>query len=441
MTKKNRERLFQLFQKNINNLIYLKGGESAYRYGTDFEYPFRQESNFLYLTGVQEPGFHVIFDLSDQTWLLVLPRRGASYAVWHGYVLSENYYYEHFKPSRCIYDDQLESYFARRSPDVVYCLNGEVPQYFSKYSFQINTETLPEAMAYCRSVKSDAELDKMRTASNLASEAHIASMKAVKPGMMEYEVKAVFDYENIKKGALHAPYNGIFASGKSSAILHYVDNNRQIKDGDLLLIDAGSEFQGYAADITRTFPANGTFSKDQAELYDIALQALNEAIAGTRPGVKMEDLHLHAATVITEGLKSAGYLRGSVQDMMKENVFALFFPHGLGHFLGLDTHDVGGYLKGTDKIDRPGLEFLRARRTLDEGMVITIEPGIYFIPALLHPAFENKSQKDFLCINKIKEMMHFGGIRIEDNLIVTKDGSENLTKVPKSRKDIEAAMK
>lgn len=440
MTELNRERLFRLFKENNNNVIYLKGGDTASRYDTDYEYPFRQESNFLYLTGVQEPGFHAVFDLKDKTWILVLPRRGASYAVWHGYVMSENYYYEQFGPVRCIYDDQLTSYFSKRKPDTVYCLEKGTPVLTDDNDLHIDTETLPEAMAYCRSVKSETELRKMRTSSELGSEAHIACMKAIKPGMMEYELKAVFEYENVKKGALHQPYNGIFASGKSSAILHYVENNRKIKDGDLFLVDAGSEFEGYASDITRTYPANGMFTKTQSQIYDIVLQALNETIAGAMPGVKMEDLHLHAATVILQGLKSSGYLKGDVQDMMKQNIFALFFPHGLGHFLGLDTHDVGGYLKGVAKIERPGLQFLRTRRTLDTGMVITIEPGIYFIPALLRPAFENKTQKEFLCINKLKDMMDFGGIRIEDNLVITKNGTENLTKVPKSRKDIEAVM-
>jgi len=441
MQSANRKKLFSLFEKDKRAYIYLKGGTVLHRYNTDFEYPFRQESNFLYLTGVDEPDFHLILDIQEEKYNLVIPRRDAKYAVWHGYVKPENFYYEQFKPDRILYNDQIESFFARRKPEIVYCINQSDTQLLTNLGIKTDLEALREALAYTRSIKNDTELDYLRNASQIASEAHIACMKAIKPGMMEYEVKAVYDYENTKRGALHAPYNGIHAGGASAAILHYTENNRQLADGALYLIDAGAEYKGYAADITRTYPVNGTYSPLQADIYDIALQALNENILAARPGVKMEDLHLHACRVVVEGLKNIGILRGNVDDMMEQNIFALFFPHGLGHFLGLDTHDVGGYLKGVDPIDRPGLRFLRARRTLEKGMVVTIEPGIYFIPALLKPAFEDQFKKNFLNINALKSLMDFGGIRIEDNIAITDEGNENLTHVPKSRVEIESLMK
>jgi Xaa-Pro dipeptidase len=437
----NRNKLFSLFEKDKHAYIFLKGGTVMHRYDTDFEYSFRQESNFLYLTGIDEPDFHVILDIREEKYNLVIPRRDSKYAVWHGYVKPESYYHEHFSPDRILYNDQLESFFSRRKPEIVYCLNEKDAELIKSLGLETDLNALREALAYCRSIKNDTELDYLRRASDIASQAHKACMKTVKPGMMEYEVKALYDFENIKRGALHAPYNGIHASGASSAILHYTENNRQLKDGALYLIDAGAEYKGYAADITRTYPVNGTFTTLQGDVYDIALQALNENILAARPGVKMEDLHLHACKVILEGLKSIGILRGNIDDMMEQNIFALFFPHGLGHFLGLDTHDVGGYLKGVDPIDRPGLRFLRARRTLELGMVVTIEPGIYFIPSLLKPSFEDKYKKDFLNINALKSMMDFGGIRVEDNIAITQEGCENLTDVPKKRTDIEAFMR
>jgi len=155
----------------------------------------------------------------------------------------------------------------------------------------------------------------------------------------------------------------------------------------------------------------------------------------------MEDLHIQAARIMMQGLKDYGLLKGSIDDLMENDVFALFFPHGLGHFLGLDTHDVGGYPKGVERIDRPGIKYLRTRRNLQPGMVITIEPGIYFIPALLKPALEDKETSQFLNGSKLKEMFDFGGVRIEDNLIITDDGYENLTDVPKERAEIEQVMK
>lgn len=436
----NRNKLFEVFQTGRDALIYIKGGKAAHRYDTDFEYAFRQESNFLYLTGIHEPDFHAVLDLYDTSYTLVIPRRDSKYAVWMGYVKPSEHYSETFRPDRVIYDDQMDEYLIRRNPGLVYVLGQDEAEYAESAGLKTDTKTLGEALSYCRCIKTEAEIEKMRKASKIASDAHVACMKAAKPGMHEYELKAVFEHHNLNNGLLHQPYNGIFAGGKNGAILHYVENNRPIPDGSLVLIDAGSEFEGYAADITRVFPISGKFTGIQADLYDTVLNALNECVAGVSPGVKMEDLHLHASKIILEGLKSCGIVDGNVQDMLDQNIFALFFPHGLGHFLGLDTHDVGGYPKGVERIDRPGLRFLRARRTLEKGMVVTIEPGVYFIPALLGPALQDRNQKRYLNADKINGLMEFGGIRIEDNIVITETGHENLTKAPKSRKDIEALM-
>jgi Xaa-Pro dipeptidase len=155
----------------------------------------------------------------------------------------------------------------------------------------------------------------------------------------------------------------------------------------------------------------------------------------------MEDLHLLAARTMLEGLKDLNIVKGNIDDMMTENIFALFFPHGLGHFLGLDTHDVGGYPKGVDRIDRPGIKFLRARRELQPGMVITIEPGIYFVPAVLEPAISDPEKNQFLNTDKVESLLNFGGVRIEDDIIVTEDGIDNMTSVPKEVDEIEQLMK
>lgn len=154
----------------------------------------------------------------------------------------------------------------------------------------------------------------------------------------------------------------------------------------------------------------------------------------------MEDLHMMAAKIMMEGLKELNIIKGDINEIMENNIFALFFPHGLGHFLGLDTHDVGGYPKGVDRIDRPGIKFLRARRELQAGMVITIEPGIYFVPAVLEPAMENPEKVKYLNVEKVKSLLNFGGVRIEDDIAVTEDGYENLTNVPKEISEIESLM-
>lgn len=440
--KIHREKLLSLFEENQEGVIYLKGSEIMYRYGTDFEFPFRQESNFWYLTGVNEPDYHAVIDIRSGEFHLFAPKRDAQFAVWHGRIKNESEIKELYNPDFLHVDNELLTLLNNRKPEVIYCLDEEQAEFVEDLNreFTVDTETLTDAITYCRSIKTDFELDCMREAARVNNIAHLEVMKALKPGMNEYETKAIFDFHQKKNGLLQPAYSGIHAGGVNSAILHYTENNRLINNGELYLIDAGYEYNGYASDVTRTYPANGRFAGDQAAIYQVCLDALNRTIEAVAPGVKMEELHLAACRIILHGLKEIGIVQGSIEEMMKKNIFALFFPHGLGHFLGLDTHDVGGYPKGVERIDRPGIRFLRVRRELMPGMVITIEPGIYFIPALLKPAFENSEQAHYLNREKIESLYNFGGIRIEDNLIITETGYENLTEVPKEIKEIEEIM-
>ena len=440
--KIHREKLLSLFEENQEGLIYLRGAEIMYRYGTDYEFPFRQESNFWYLTGVNEPDYHAVIDIKSGEFHLFSPKRDAQFAVWHGRIKENAEIEELYKPDHLHLDNELLTVLNNRKPEIIYCLDEEQAEFIEDLNreFSVDTETLADAITYCRSIKTEYELNCMREAARVNNTAHIEVMKALKPGMNEYEAKALFDFHQKKHGLLQPAYSGIHAGGVNNAILHYTENNQPIKDGDLFLIDAGYEYNGYASDVTRTFPANGRFTGEQAAIYQVCLDALNKTIDAVAPGVKMEELHLAACRIILHGLKDIGIVKGDIESMMEENMFALFFPHGLGHFLGLDTHDVGGYPKGVDRIDRPGIRFLRVRRELMPGMVITIEPGIYFIPALLKPALENATQARFLNREKIESLYNFGGIRIEDNLVITEDGFENLTDVPKEIKDIEEIM-
>jgi len=436
------EKLFSLFDDNQNGAVYIQGADTMYRYGTDYEFPFRQESNFWYLTGANEADCALILDLKTEEYHLFVPHRDAQYAVWHGYVKTKEQYQEEYKPDHLHYANDILSVLKKLAPETVYCLNEEQAEFVEDLNrgFIVDTETLADALTYCRVIKTDWELDQMREACRVNNEAYLAAMKSIKPGMNEYEIKAVFHQVQLSHGLLQDAYNGIFASGVNASILHYVENNSEISDGDLFLMDAGFECNGYASDYTRTFPANGKFTEIQAGIYQAVLNAHTEVIESIRPGVKMEDLHLMAARIMMGGLKHLGIIKGEIDDIMEENIFALFFPHGLGHFLGLDTHDVGGYPKGVERIDRPGIKFLRARRELQAGMVITIEPGIYFVPAVLESAMEDPEKAKYLNIEKVKSLLNFGGVRVEDNIAVTENGFENLTNVPKEISEIEALM-
>lgn len=437
-----RDKLFSLLDDEESAIVYMKGADLMYRYDTDYEFPFRQESNFWYLTGVNEPDFHLVLDLKNQDYHLFAPNRDAQYAVWHGRVKTKDQLQDEYQPDHLHYEGKLPQVIKNIDPDKIYCLNQEQSEFIEQFERElpIDLDTLEDALTHCRVFKTGWELDQMREAARVNNIAHRAVLNALEPGKYEHEMKAVFDYHQIKNGLTQDAYNGIFAAGKNSAILHYVENNREIKDGDLFLIDAGFESNGYASDFTRTYPANGEFTDGQAKIYEAVLEAQKQVIGAAEPDVKMEELHILAARVMMQGLKDADIVSGSIDDLMEKDIFALFFPHGLGHFLGLDTHDVGGYPKGVERIDRPGIKYLRMRRTLQPGMVLTIEPGLYFVPALLKPALEDEEKSQFLNASKLNEMMDFGGVRIEDNIIVTDEGCENLTDVPKERIDIEKEM-
>lgn len=437
-----REKLFSLFDDNQNGVVFIQGADTMYRYSTDYEFPFRQESNFWYLTGANEADCALILDLKKEEYHLFVPKRDAQYAVWHGYVKTLEQYQKEYNPDHLHYSNELLKVLNELKPDTVYCLDEEQAEFIEDLDrgFEVETETLVDALTYCRVLKTDWELDQMREACRVNDLAYTTVMKSIKPGMYEYELKAIFSKVNLENGLLLDAYNGIFASGVNASILHYVENTSEINDGDLFLMDAGFECNGYAADYTRTFPANGKFNETQAGIYQAVLNAQNQVIEAIKPGVKMEDLHMLAARVMMQGLLDLGVLKGSLDEIMEENIFALFFPHGLGHFLGLDTHDVGGYPKGVDRIDRPGIKFLRARRELLPGMVITIEPGLYFVPAVLEPAIEDPSKAKYLDVERVKSLMNFGGVRIEDDVVVTETGYENLTNVPKEIADIEKLM-
>lgn len=443
MHNQHREKLFSLFDDNQNGVVFIQGAEIMYRYDTDYEFPFRQESNFWYLTGVNEAECSLVLDLKKEEYHLFVPERDAQYAVWHGYVKTKEQYQEEYQPDHLHYRNDILKVLNELKPETVYCIDDEQAEFVEDLNrgFNVETEALVDALTYCRVLKTDWELDQLREACRVNDLAYLEVMKSIKPGMYEYEMKAIFNKVQIENGLMQDAYNGIFASGVNASILHYVVNNSKIKDGDLFLMDSGFGCNGYASDYTRTFPANGKYTDIQKGIYNSVLAGMDKVLDSIKPGVKMEDLHLLAARTMMEGLKDMGVVKGNVDDMMEENIFALFFPHGLGHFLGLDTHDVGGYPKGVDRIERPGIKFLRARRELLPGMVVTIEPGIYFVPAVLEPAIADPEKNQFLNTEKVESLLGFGGVRIEDDIIVTEDGMENMTNVPKEVTEIEDLMK
>ncbi|TKB47711.1 Xaa-Pro aminopeptidase [Thalassotalea mangrovi] len=270
-------------------------------------------------------------------------------------------------------------------------------------------------LAEMRLIKSAAELDIMRSANQISGNAHQRAMKFCQPGKFEYQVEAEILHEFASNGARTAAYGSIVGGGENATILHYTDNQDVLLDGELLLIDAGAELCGYAADITRTFPVNGKFSEEQATLYNLVLESQIAAINTIKPGSNFALANDAANEVLTRGLHQLGILKGDLEQLIADNACKQYFIHGLGHWLGLDVHDVGDYQMDENR---------RQLRPFEPGMVMTIEPGIYI-----------DAEAD------VDERWKGIGIRIEDNILVTEDGHENLTvNAPKTIADIEALM-
>jgi Xaa-Pro aminopeptidase len=262
-------------------------------------------------------------------------------------------------------------------------------------------------------IKSPDELEIMQTAADIAAEAHCEAMKAARPGMPEYQIEALIEQIFRRRGAAGPAYTSIVGAGANATVLHYINNDGELRDGDLLLIDAGAEYKGYASDITRTFPINGRYTQAQREIYDLVLKAQMQCVEMVRPGVTHEQLKNHSIEVLTEGMVELGLLKGEPEELIKEKKHEQFYMHGLGHMLGIDVHDVGRYYNGQES------------RALEPGVVMTVEPGIYIAP----------DTKD------IPEKYLGIGLRIEDDVLCTANGPRVLTnKVPKQPEEIEELM-
>lgn len=261
--------------------------------------------------------------------------------------------------------------------------------------------------------KGPEELEVLRHAADITARAHVEAMRLGRPGTSEAELEAAVDYAFRRLGGSGPGYNSIVGAGQNATILHYIDGRDLINAGELVLVDAGCELGGYTADVTRTFPADGTFTAAQREVYELVLKAQVSAIALVRPGVTIDQLHQHCVRVLTEGLLALGLLSGSREERIADGSYRRFFPHGTSHWLGLDVHDAGAYTSGG------------AARPLAPGMVITVEPGLY-LPAA----------------TDIPEPLRGLGVRIEDDVLVTADGCEVLTAAcPKTVEEIEAACR
>jgi Xaa-Pro aminopeptidase len=398
----------------------------------DADYPYRPDSDFHYLTGFPEPEAVAVLipGRKQAEYVLFCRERDMEKETWNGLRAGQEGACATYGADDSFPIGDLNDILPRmieQSERVFYAMgcNHELDKQMSEWISTIRNQgragvhgpiefvALDHYLHDMRLYKSRSEIKAMRTAAKISAKAHKRAMQYCRPGLMEWQVEAELVHECAKNGGRYQAYTPIVGGGANGCILHYVENSAELKSGDLLLIDAGCEYDYYASDITRTFPINGTFSPEQRALYELVLKSQAAAIEKVRPGNHWNDPHDAVVKVITKGLVELGILKGRVSTLIKNEAYKPFYMHRAGHWLGMDVHDVGDY-----KIDGKW-------RLLEPGMVLTVEPGIYI------PAGAKGVAKKWWNI----------GIRIEDDLLVTKDGYDILSKdVPKTVEEIEALM-
>jgi Xaa-Pro aminopeptidase len=427
--KERRRRLMRSMKKNS---IAIVASAPAVVRNRDVEYPFRQHSDFHYLTGFHEPEAVLVLipDRKEGPYILFCRPFDPEKAIWTGrHAGLEGAVDDHGADSAYSIETlELELPHLLRNRDQVYfavgqdadldeavfgavrTLRGEARSGGHPPGTFTDIEPLIHEM---RLIKSAHEIEVMRKAAEVSVLGHLRAMRATQQGLHEYDIEAEIAHEFARNGMRNLAYPSIVAGGANACVLHYTENDHPLQDGDLLLIDAGAEYQNYAADITRTFPVNGRFSPAQRALYDLVLEAQLAAIEEVRPGKPWNAPHDAAVKVLTQGLVRLGLLQGKPASLIRSGAYRRFYMHRTGHWLGMDVHDVGAY------------QIQGKWRPFEPGMVLTVEPGLYVAPDAedVDPAFRGI------------------GIRIEDDVLVTPEGHDILTRgLPKAAEEIENLM-
>jgi len=398
----------------------------------DTEYHYRQDSDFLYLSGFEEPDSVLVLipGRAHGAYVLFVRERNREREIWDGYRAGPEGACSDYEADDAFPIDDIDDILPGllEGKQRVYYAMGKDSEFDQRVMGWVNSIRakvrsgatppgefldLSHFLNDLRLFKSSAELRVMTEAAEISARAHVRAMKAAGAGVMEYQLEAEILHEFNMSGARFPAYNSIVGGGKNGCILHYIENSAALKNGDLVLIDAGCELDYYAADITRTFPVNGKFSAEQKALYEICLSAQLAAIEVAKPGNHWNDPHETTVRVITQGLIDIGLLEGELAQLIESEAYKEFYMHRAGHWLGMDVHDVGDYKVGGEW------------RVLEPGMVMTVEPGIYVAP-------DNE---------RVAKKWRGIGIRIEDDVVITKDGNRVLSAgVPKTVSEIEALM-
>jgi len=426
------ERRSELSKKVLDDSAIIVASSPVKSRISDTDYLYRQDSNFYYLSGYEEPESILLIRpyAKKDNFIIFCRDRDPLKEQWDGFRSGQTGAVQDFGADKSLSISSIDSLM----PDL---LAGAKNIYYSMSSpcgldkriniwvdqIRLNTRagaeppqnllSLDSIIHEMRLLKSDEEIEVMKQAAEITTEAHIRAMKAVKPGMFEYQLEAEYLYAFNKNGARAPAYNSIVGGGNNACILHYVENNSELKDGDVVLVDAGCEYKYYASDVTRTFPVNGSFTEEQKQIYSVVLEAHKQSMDQLKPGNKWNLAHEKSVEVIVEGLIDLGIIKGSKQEAIDTGEYSKYYMHRIGHWLGMDVHDVGSYKQDGDW------------RDLEPGMVMTIEPGIYILDSL----------------EGVEDKWKGIGVRIEDDVLVTQEGFEVLTPdIPRSIEEVESTV-
>jgi Xaa-Pro aminopeptidase len=441
-----------------SGIVLIPGNpEAAYNYPAN-TYHFRQDSNFLYFFGLDHPDLNGVMDIDNDKDYIFGNDVDLDDIIWMGPqpLMSERAAkagIQHTAPARDLFDFVKQAKAKGRKIHFVPPYRGEtymlleellgIP--FAEVRNHVSVELI-KAIVKLRSVKDQYEIEEIEKAVDIAYEMHTTAMRMAMPGRIEREISGTMEGISLSRGN---PVSFPIILSIHGETLHNHYHGNTLVEGRMMVSDAGAETtMHYASDITRTVPVGGKFNQRQKDIYEIVLEANMKTIEATKPGIPNRDLHLLAASVIATGLKDLGLMKGNVDDAVKAGAHAMFFPHGLGHMMGLDVHDLEGlgekYVGYDEEIQRSkqfGTAFLRLGRRHQPGFVFTIEPGIYFIPALIDQWRNEKKFMEFINYDKVESFKDFGGVRIEDDILVTDTGYRVLGKpIPKTVAEVEAVM-
>ena len=412
-----------------NSAVVIAGASTQYR-NADSSHAFRQDSNFWYLSGFNEAESTLVLlinEKNDVQSIAFVPEKDELKEIWDGYRAGPEGAMKDYGFDLAYNNTEID----HRLPDLLAghnqvfypvgkskTLDADIIEWIKsakskdRHSSAIDIADASSKVGNQRLIKDEDEIEIMKKACQISAEAHVEAMKFVKPGLTEQEMEAFYQYEFSKRGGRYSAYTPIVAGGENACVLHYVENSKPLIDGELLLVDAGCEFELYASDITRTYPINGKFSAPQLAIYEVVLEAQLKSIEAISTNNNVMDAQIISEKVITQGLIDLGLLQGSMEELHATGAFKKFYMHKIGHWLGIDVHDAGDYMENG--------EYMRFK----PGMVTTVEPGIYISSS-----------------SNVEDKWKGIGIRIEDDILVTAEGNENLTAfVPSDPKEIEALM-